>query len=153
MQQPDPSRLVDQAGGRTRPAGQTSATAERSAQRVAGTVLQFNLSEELATLRREEVWRRGEHNAKTLVKDADLRVILTAIKARAKLPVHQAPVPITLQTLQGHLQVQLPDQAIDLPLGSLLVLEANVAHDVEALEESAFLLTLAWPRESEPNPM
>jgi quercetin dioxygenase-like cupin family protein len=144
MQQQDPFRVVDHAGGRTRPPSQTSATAERSPQRVAGAVLQFNLSEELATLRQEEVWRQGEHNAKTLVKEPDLRVVLSLIKAQAKLPVHQAPVPITLQVLQGQLRVHLPDQTVDLPRGGLLVLEENLAHDVEALEESAFLLTLAW---------
>jgi hypothetical protein len=30
--------------------------------------------------------------------------------------------------------------------GQLLALEARVRHEVEAVEESAFLLTIAWPR-------
>jgi hypothetical protein len=30
--------------------------------------------------------------------------------------------------------------------GHLLAIEPGVAHDVEALEESAFLITLGWPR-------
>jgi hypothetical protein len=72
QQVPRPA-IVDNIGNRSRTPGQASATEERSPQRVAGTVLQFNLSEELATLRREKVWRRGEHNAKALVKEPDLR--------------------------------------------------------------------------------
>jgi hypothetical protein len=28
----------------------------------------------------------------------------------------------------------------------LLVMDCGVLHDVEAMEESAFLLTIAWPR-------
>jgi hypothetical protein len=35
---------------------------------------------------------------------------------------------------------------VDLALGGLLVLDRAVPHDVEALEDSAILLTLAWPR-------
>ena len=33
----------------------------------------------------------------------------------------------------------------DLKPGDLLTLECCLEHDVEALEESAFLLTIAWP--------
>jgi hypothetical protein len=32
------------------------------------------------------------------------------------------------------------------PAGQVLMLDPDVAHDVEALAESAFLLTIAWPR-------
>jgi hypothetical protein len=33
-----------------------------------------------------------------------------------------------------------------LSAGQLLVMDCGVLHDVEAVEESAFLLTIAWPR-------
>jgi len=38
-------------------------------------------------------------------------------------------------------------KAFDLPAGHLLALERTVPHDVEALEDSAFLLTIAWPED------
>jgi hypothetical protein len=38
---------------------------------------------------------------------------------------------------------------VDLPVGHLLVLDRAVLHDVEAQEESAFLLTIAWPEGAE----
>jgi hypothetical protein len=41
--------------------------------------------------------------------------------------------------------LKLPNQTVDLPTGHLLVLDQNVPHDVEAEEDSAFLLTLSWP--------
>ncbi len=59
---------------------------------------------------------------------------------------HRAPGRLSLQTLTGRLRLQVHDQTIDLPAGHVLVLDPDVAHDVEALEESAFLLTIAWPR-------
>jgi hypothetical protein len=33
---------------------------------------------------------------------------------------------------------------VDLPAGRLLVVERGRRHEVEAVDESAFLLTLAW---------
>ncbi len=35
------------------------------------------------------------------------------------------------------------DETVDVPAGHLLAVEAGIEHEVEALEESAFLLTLA----------
>jgi quercetin dioxygenase-like cupin family protein len=41
--------------------------------------------------------------------------------------------------------VRAQGRTFDLPAGSLLALDQGIPHDVEALEESAFLLTIAWP--------
>lgn len=40
--------------------------------------------------------------------------------------------------------MRLADQQIDLSEGELLVLDCGVLHDLEALKESAFLLTISW---------
>jgi quercetin dioxygenase-like cupin family protein len=53
-----------------------------------------------------------------------------------------------VHTLSGHIRLRLPQQVVDLPAGHLLTLDRSVPHDVEAREESAFLLTLSWPREA-----
>ena len=37
---------------------------------------------------------------------------------------------------------------IDLPAGHMLALERALRHDVEALEDSAFLLAIAWPEDT-----
>jgi quercetin dioxygenase-like cupin family protein len=49
------------------------------------------------------------------------------------------------QTLAGHIRLKLSDRTVELPAGQLLVLDQCVSHDVEAEEDSAFLLTLSWP--------
>ena len=41
------------------------------------------------------------------------------------------------------------DKVIDLPAGHTLALERAIPHEVEALEDNAFLLTIAWPEEAE----
>jgi hypothetical protein len=50
-------------------------------------------------------------------------------------------------TLSGHIQMHVEDKTFDLPARPLLSLGRAVPHDVRALEDRAFLLTLVWPEE------
>ena len=113
-------------------------------QPMAAAYLEFDLARELEQLHREPGWSGGQ-NAKTLVKYEDFRVVLTALKARARLPAHQTEGRISIQTVAGHIQLRAQGRTFDLPTGRLLALDQGLSHDVEALEESAFLLTIAWP--------
>lgn len=108
-------------------------------------VLRLELARDVDELRRAESWRTRGHNAKTLVKAPNLRVVLIAFRAGASLGEHRAPGPITLQTLSGHLRLKLPGQVVEAPAGSLLALEQTLPHDVEAREDSVLLLTVSWP--------
>lgn len=110
--------------------------------------LEFDLARELADLHREPEWSSGQ-NAKTLVKYDDFRVVLTALKAHARLPGHQTGGRISIQTVTGKIQVRARGRTFELSTGGLLALDQDVPHDVEALEDSAFLLTIAWPGRSE----
>ena len=60
---------------------------------------------------------------------------------------HQAEGRISIHSVLGKICVHLPDQKVNLSAGQLLVLDCGMVHDVEALEESAFLLTVAWPKD------
>jgi len=111
---------------------------------MAALFLEFDLVRELGQLHRESGWNGGQ-NAKTLVKYDDFRIVLTALKARARLPEHQTKGRMSIQTIAGHILVRAEGRTFDLPTGALLALDRKVPHDVEALEESAFLITIAWP--------
>jgi quercetin dioxygenase-like cupin family protein len=110
-------------------------------------MLSFDLQAEVEQLRKEEAWQGGR-NSKTLVKHPDFRVVLTVLKSGARLHEHKAAGRISVQTLAGHIRMHVEDRVFDLPVGHLLALEREVAHDVEGLEESAFLLSIAWPNDS-----
>ena len=98
----------------------------------------------MAALLAEGARAGGGHRARTLVKDAELRVVLVALAAGARLAEHHAPGRITIQTLSGHLIVRAAGEAVTLPAGHLLTLARTVPHEVEAREASVFLLTIAW---------
>ena len=61
---------------------------------------------------------------------------------------HRAEGRISIQQLDGQVCVHLADRKVNIAAGHLLVLDCGVLHDVEALEESALLLTISWRRET-----
>ena len=126
-----------------RPVGETSGSAERPRQRLTGGALTFDLAKELAALHEERTWQRGDRNANTLVKEPALRVVLTALKQGAVIKEHGVHGQFTLQAISGRLRVRIPDHTVELGANQLLSVESGIAHEVEALEESAFLLTIA----------
>jgi quercetin dioxygenase-like cupin family protein len=106
----------------------------------------FDLAQELDQLLQSETWQHRDRNAKTLAKEPHLRVTLVALKRGARLDAHDAEGPVTIHALHGKLRLSVQSERIELAAGGLLVLEPGMRHDVEALEESAFLLTMGWPR-------
>lgn len=108
-------------------------------------LMDFNLEKEIAQLHEEEAWLRTGRNSKTLVKQPDFRIVLIALQKGGHLEEHSADARSSIHTLSGHVKLQLLEQTVDLPDGHLLVLERALEHDVEALEESAILLTISWP--------
>ena len=137
--------MEETRGGRSRPAGQTSGTDRRPPHEVREPVTALNLLDEAAALRREPSWEQSDRNAKTFVKAADLRLVLTTLKQGAIVKEYRAPGSAVVQTLSGRIRLRLPGQTVELPTGALVVLEPSLPHDVEALEESAFTITIAWP--------
>ncbi len=121
-----------------------SAMPQRLPMPTAGQDLEFNFVSEIAKLRSEPAYHAGR-NAKTLVKCPDFRVVLTVIRADARVAAHQAAGRVSVQCLEGHIIMHVPGKTVDLPAGSLVALDRALPHDVEALKDSAFLVTMAWP--------
>jgi quercetin dioxygenase-like cupin family protein len=108
-------------------------------------IFQCNLLEEIQNLHKEESWLKASGpSSKTLVKHADMRVVLIAMNKNMIMREHKTSARISVQTVAGHIHLKLADRMVDLPTGHLLALDPCVPHDVEADEDSAFLLTLSW---------
>ena len=107
--------------------------------------MEFDLGAEVHRLKAETTWSTGQ-NARTLVKHDDLRVVLIALQRDARIPEHQTEGRLSLYVTSGHVQVRASGRTFNLRTGGLLALDHAIRHDVSAIEESAILLTLAWPR-------
>lgn len=115
---------------------------------MAGPFLEFDLGREIQQLQQEHTWSTGK-NSRTLVKHGSFRVVLMALKSGTRVQEHKADGPISIQTVAGRVSIRASERTFVLPAGSLLALDRATVHDVEALEESAILLTIAWPEEVE----
>lgn len=104
----------------------------------------FELAEVAREMRGEGAYSREGHTAHTLVREADLRIVLLAMNAGSVMKEHRADETASLLTLSGHVRLRFADRVADLPNGRLLMIERGLAHNVEALEESVLLLTLGW---------
>jgi quercetin dioxygenase-like cupin family protein len=110
-------------------------------------VIRHNIGKEVEKLKEAPSWHRESgRSSETLVKYNEFRIVLVRMKPGSYMSHHKAEGPISIQAIQGKIRVHLPeDRTEDLKPGDLLTLERCLEHDVEALDESAFLLTIAWP--------
>ena len=129
----------NQAGGRRRP--------HPSPEHLEGTFLQFDLGAEVDQLRREDGSKTGQ-NAKTLVKYDDFRIVLITLEPGAHIPWHHTAARISIHAVAGRVRVGTDDRTFDMPAGSILALDRTLPHEIEALEQSALLLTIAWGEEA-----
>jgi quercetin dioxygenase-like cupin family protein len=114
---------------------------------LAEATIQFNVAKELEQLHHAGAWdQTSGRSSKTLAKYADFRIVLISMKANTRMDQHRAEGRVSIQCLAGHLRIHLPDsQKAEVAIGEVLVLDCGIPHDVEALAESAFLLTICWP--------
>jgi quercetin dioxygenase-like cupin family protein len=121
--------------------------AQRSPEATGSPFLSFDLKREIYQLRTEEhPWQAGR-NAKILVKYPNLRILLIGLRPGTHISKHHAAGPISVQVISGHVLIRAAGRVFDLREPQLLALEAEIPHDVEALAESAVLVTIAWPGE------
>lgn len=120
---------------------------------LANEVIWRNIGSELQKLKRAPSWQRESgRSSETLVKYEEFRIVLVRMKPGSYMSHHRAEGPISIQAIQGKIRVHLPEDRIEeLEPGDLLTLDRCLEHDVEALEESAFLLTIAWPEATATN--
>ena len=127
-----------------------TATSDESMTRLpelANEVIRKNIQVELEELKNAESWHRETgRSSETIVKYPEFRIVLIRMKPGSYMSYHRAEGPISVHAVLGKIRVHLPDDRTEeLVPGDLLAIERGLEHDVEALEECAFLLTIAWP--------
>lgn len=135
--------MTELEGIDTRPTG--TRPRPRPEERVARKVLLFDVKTEAEALEAEGPWKAHGHNAKTLVRRDDSRIVLVAMKAGIRLHQHKCAGSYTVQAEKGRVRVHLPDEVVELLPGMILSVAPGIAHDLEATEHSLLLLTFAVP--------
>lgn len=114
----------------------------------------------------QELWERDErYITKTIAHDGATRTVLFALRQGERILLERTLGDLALRVVAGHIELhegdvwdQLPylirhtegacsffalyDHSIDLPIGTLLLLDPALPHDLEALDDSAFVLDI-----------
>jgi quercetin dioxygenase-like cupin family protein len=113
-----------------------------------GTMLknleEFDLAKEMMYSEQKRPWPMG-HFARTLFKKPDFRMVLISMDKGSIVNEHHADGTISVQVLKGSIRFTAQGDDHGLQVNGVLMLGPSIKHKVEALEESAFLLTIAWP--------
>jgi quercetin dioxygenase-like cupin family protein len=109
-------------------------------------VFHARLTEQLERLRHEPAWRSSDRNAITLFKTSALSLVLLAMKEGARLHEHRTEGSLTIQVVSGSVRVEAGDRRVALEPDEVLVLEPGLEHALEAVRESALLLTVVGPK-------
>ena len=118
---------------------------DRTPRPLMAPLLTFNLAREIDGLRAEVEYQNG-HNARTLIKHSEFRLVLIAFQAGARIR-QQTDQRIALQPLSGHMRLELPSEVVNLHPDQLLSLDRDQSHVIEAVEDSACLLWIGWSKE------
>jgi len=109
-------------------------------------MMSFALDEEIAKLKSGHQWEIESRAAVTLVKTAALTLVLVVLHKGGTLKEHRAEGPITVAVLAGSIRFRASGDERILTRGAILTLTSALPHEVEALEESAFALTVIQPQ-------
>lgn len=102
----------------------------------------FNLAEVMSEIPPDPE-SEARHRAEILVKTDTLRVVLVTMLSGGFMHDHTAPGPITIQVLQGVMNVSVEGEPRSISAGELISLAPGIVHSVEGVEDGAFLLTIA----------
>jgi quercetin dioxygenase-like cupin family protein len=124
---------------------QTSGTARRAGRQMSGRDQVFALDDEVRTLRGELEHTSGGRAAKTLAKTDGLRATLVLLRSGATVNPESTAGGASLHVLEGRVRVQADGKQWNLGPHDLIVLGENLREPVTAVEDAAFLVTVAWP--------
>lgn len=83
-----------------------------------------------------------ERSARTIARLETLRLTLMKLKAGSLVRQHKSKHQASIQTVSGRVVLHTSEGQADLPAGRIAVLERSTLHDIEALADSAILITV-----------
>jgi quercetin dioxygenase-like cupin family protein len=86
--------------------------------------------------------RLSSEKTVALFKADGLEVMRLVLLAGKSVPPHKVPGEITIQCIEGRIDVTVEGQSHVLPAGQLLFLAGDVLHGVVGLEDSSALVTI-----------
>jgi quercetin dioxygenase-like cupin family protein len=93
-------------------------------------------------VKNESTWAESDRNSVTIFKSETMTIVLIAMHKNAELKTHKADGVISVQVLEGKIEFNTDQQSTQIEKGQMIILQENIMHNVSAMMESCFLLTL-----------
>lgn len=110
---------------------------------LAGPTLSYDLAAEAERLRGDPMYRQSGKLGHALVKNGRFRVILTVLAAGQAAETAHADSAMSIQVLEGALQVRADGGDTELGQGQLIFTAPGDAHDIRAARDSVILITVS----------
>ncbi len=111
-------------------------------ERFSGDTKLFDTERIFEKLADEEHGGIDGHRQITLFKSGTSTVVAFLFSQGGELPEHRAQGVVTIQVIEGRLNVETPDERHAVGAGGILILRPGIAHDVTAEEASKMILTV-----------
>lgn len=108
-------------------------------------ILTQRIDKEVRMLTSEREWLSGKRDGITLVKYPHMRVVLVALRKGTRMREHKLRGPVSLFVVQGRINIEAGSTAYKVRKKELVTLQKAVLHDVQAIQDSVFLLTITSP--------
>ncbi|HLN56122.1 MAG TPA: hypothetical protein VK207_09020 [Bacteroidales bacterium] len=102
----------------------------------------YDIPSIIEDLKQEQSWLEGELSSVILLNSPSVKVLLTILHGGTEVISYQANDSITFQIIEGSLILHIKEESVVLEKGELMTLTDNVKYSFDAVEETAFLMTL-----------
>lgn len=79
----------------------------------------------------------------SLIKSQQLQLMRVVLRAGERLPEHHVRGEITLQCLEGRIELHTPGRTVELSAGEVVLLPAGEPHALHALSDTSCLVTVS----------
>ncbi len=88
----------------------------------------------------------GEARTAAIVKTNEFEAVRLVVAAGSQIPPHKVPGQITLHCLEGHVELGLEGERLELRAGDWVYLDGGAVHALKGIEDASLLLTILLGR-------
>ena len=108
-------------------------------------MMAFAIAEEISKIKAAHPLTSQGKRSAVLAKNEHVSIVLAVLARGEALQEHQTEGQITVTVVQGAIRFDALNERVRLNAGGLLTLRPGIRHSVEALEDSAFVITVCAP--------
>ncbi len=107
-----------------------------------GSLVSIDIPAIVKQIKNEKPWNESDRNAITVFKTNGLSIVLIALHKNAAMAQNIADGLMSIQVAEGEIIFSTDDESINLKANQMLALHSGILHNILAVQESVFLLTV-----------